>query len=122
MYQLKISSSFASAHNLMNYQGDCENLHGHNWKVEVSVTAENLDKAGLGIDFKTLKAETKSLLKTLDHKHLNELVPFKDVSPSSENIARYIYQELSRTLNNDNIKVESITVWESDFACAKYYE
>jgi len=122
MYQLKISSSFASAHNLMNYQGDCENLHGHNWKVEVSVTAENLDKSGLGIDFKTLKAETKSLLKTLDHKHLNELVPFKDVSPSSENIARYIYQELSRTLNNDNIKVESITVWESDFACAKYYE
>jgi 6-pyruvoyltetrahydropterin/6-carboxytetrahydropterin synthase len=122
MYQLKISSSFASAHNLMNYQGDCENLHGHNWKVEVSVTAKNLDKAGLGIDFKTLKAETKSLLKTLDHKHLNELAPFKDVSPSSENIARYIYQELSRTLNNDNIKVESITVWESDFACAKYYE
>jgi 6-pyruvoyltetrahydropterin/6-carboxytetrahydropterin synthase len=122
MYQLKISSSFASAHNLMNYQGDCENLHGHNWKVDVSVTAKNLDKAGLGIDFKTLKAETKSLLKTLDHKHLNELAPFKDVSPSSENIARYIYQELSRTLNNDNIKVESITVWESDFACAKYYE
>lgn len=122
MYQLKITSSFASAHNLMNYQGDCENLHGHNWKVEVSVTAKNLDKAGLGIDFKTLKAETKSLLKTLDHKHLNELAPFKDVSPSSENIARYIYQELSRTLNNDNIKVESITVWESDFACAKYYE
>ena len=122
MYQLKISSSFASAHNLMNYQGDCENLHGHNWKVDVAVTAQNLDKAGLGIDFKTLKAETKSLLKTLDHKHLNELEPFKDVSPSSENIARYIYQELSRTLNNDNIKVESITVWESDFACAKYYE
>jgi 6-pyruvoyltetrahydropterin/6-carboxytetrahydropterin synthase len=122
MYQLKISSSFASAHNLMNYQGDCENLHGHNWKVDVAVTAQNLDKAGLGIDFKTLKAETKSLLKTLDHKHLNELAPFKDVSPSSENIARYIYQELSRTLNNDNIKVESITVWESDFACAKYYE
>lgn len=122
MYQLKISSSFASAHNLMNYQGDCENLHGHNWKVEVSVTAKNLDKAGLGIDFKTLKAETKSLLKTLDHKHLNELAPFKDVSPSSENIARYIYQELSLSLNNDNIKVESITVWESDFACAKYYE
>jgi 6-pyruvoyltetrahydropterin/6-carboxytetrahydropterin synthase len=122
MYQLKITSSFASAHNLMNYQGDCENLHGHNWKVDVSVTAQNLDKAGLGIDFKTLKAETKSLLKTLDHKHLNELAPFKEVSPSSENIARYIYQELSRTLNNDNIKVESITVWESDFACAKYYE
>ncbi|MHC1697822.1 MAG: 6-carboxytetrahydropterin synthase QueD [Geobacteraceae bacterium] len=122
MYELKITSNFSSAHNLMHYQGDCENLHGHNWKVDVSVTAQNLNKAGLGIDFKTLKAETKTLLKTLDHKYLNELDPFKDVSPSSENIARYIYQELSRMLNNDNIKVESITVWESDIACAKYYE
>jgi 6-pyruvoyltetrahydropterin/6-carboxytetrahydropterin synthase len=122
MYQLKISSNFASAHNLMHYQGDCENLHGHNWKVDVSVTAQELDKAGLGIDFKSLKAETKTLLKTLDHKYLNELEPFKNVSPSSENIARYIFQELSRRLNNDNIKVESITVWESDFACARYYE
>lgn len=122
MYQLKITSNFASAHNLMHYQGDCENLHGHNWKVDVTVTAQNLDKAGLGIDFKKLKAETKALLKTLDHKYLNELGPFKDISPSSENIARYIYQELSRSLNNDNIKVESITVWESDVACAKYYE
>jgi 6-pyruvoyltetrahydropterin/6-carboxytetrahydropterin synthase len=122
MYQLKITSNFASAHNLMHYQGDCENLHGHNWKVDVSVTAKDLDKSGLGIDFKKLKAETKTLLKTLDHKYLNELEPFKGVSPSSENIARYIYQELSRTLNNNNIKVESITVWESDFARAKYYE
>jgi len=122
MYQLKITSNFASAHNLMHYQGDCENLHGHNWKVDVSVTAKDLDKSGLGIDFKKLKSETKTLLKTLDHKYLNELEPFKDVSPSSENIARYIYQELSRMLNNDNIKVESITVWESDFARAKYYE
>jgi 6-pyruvoyltetrahydropterin/6-carboxytetrahydropterin synthase len=122
MYQLKISSNFASAHNLMHYQGDCENLHGHNWKVDVSVTAQELDKSGLGIDFKKLKAETKTLLQTLDHKYLNELGPFKEVSPSSENIARYIYHELSRTLNSDNVKVESITVWESDFACAKYYE
>lgn len=122
MYQLKISSNFASAHNLMHYQGDCENLHGHNWKVDVSVTAQELDKSGLGIDFKKLKAETKTLLQTLDHKYLNELGPFKEVSPSSENIARYIYHELSRTLNSNNVKVESITVWESDFACAKYYE
>lgn len=122
MYRLKISSNFASAHNLIHYQGDCENLHGHNWKVDVSVTAKELDKAGLGIDFKTLKAETKTLLKTLDHKYLNELEPFRNLSPSSENIARYIYQELSRKLNNDNIKVESVNVWESDFACASYYE
>ncbi|MDD2321738.1 MAG: 6-carboxytetrahydropterin synthase QueD [Geobacteraceae bacterium] len=122
MYRLKISSNFASAHNLIHYQGECENLHGHNWKVEVSVTAKQLDKAGLGIDFKTLKAETKILLKTLDHKYLNELEPFKEVSPSSENIACFLYHQLSSKLNNDNISVESVTVWESDVACATYYE
>lgn len=122
MYQLKIFTYFASAHNLQNYQGECENLHGHNWKVEVSVEAGTLDKAGLGIDFKILKAETNGLLKTLDHKYLNELQPFQGISPSSENIARYIYQELSRRLNDGNIRVERVTVWESDFACASYYE
>ncbi len=122
MYRLKIITSFAAAHCLINYQGDCENLHGHNWKVEVVVTAGELDKAGLGIDFKILKRETNQLLKTLDHKYLNELPPFLDTSPSSENLARYIYGELSLKLNNANIKVETVTVWESDFASASYYE
>ena len=122
MYKLKIITSFAAAHCLINYQGDCENLHGHNWKVEVVVTAGELDKAGLGIDFKILKRETNLLLKTLDHKYLNELPPFLDTSPSSENLARYIYNELSLKLNNANVKVETVTVWESDFASASYYE
>ncbi len=122
MYRLKIVTSFAAAHCLINYQGDCENLHGHNWKVEVSVTAQELDKAGLGIDFKVLKRETNDLLKNLDHKYLNELAPFRETSPSSENLARYIHHELSHKLNNDNIRVEIVTVWESDFAGASYYE
>ena len=122
MFKLKITTWFASAHNLINYQGDCENLHGHNWKVEVSVTAGKLDKAGLGIDFKILKAETNTLLKTLDHKHLNELQPFSELSPSSENIAKYLFHELANRIDNGNVKVESITVWESDFASARYYE
>jgi 6-pyruvoyltetrahydropterin/6-carboxytetrahydropterin synthase len=122
MFRLRISTSFASAHNLINYQGECENLHGHNWKVEVSVTAKELDNAGLGIDFKILKAETNKLLKTLDHKYLNELPPFTELSPSSENIAKYLFYELGRTLNNSNVTVEAITVWESDFANATYYE
>lgn len=122
MYRLKIITSFAAAHCLINYQGECENLHGHNWKVEVTVTAQELDKAGLGIDFKILKRETNDLLKTLDHKYLNELPPFLELSPSSENLARYIHRELSGKLNNDNVKVEIVTVWESDFACASYYE
>lgn len=122
MFKLTIHTSFAAAHCLTHYQGDCENLHGHNWKVEVCVTARELDKAGLGIDFKVLKKETNSLLKELDHKYLNELPPFREQSPSSENIARHLYRELTRKLNNDNITVAQVTVWESDFACASYYE
>jgi 6-pyruvoyltetrahydropterin/6-carboxytetrahydropterin synthase len=122
MYRLKIVTSFAAAHNLLNYQGDCENLHGHNWRVEVTVSAHGLDKAGLGIDFKILKAETNALLKNLDHRYLNELPPFLELSPSSENIARHLYHELTKRLTTDNVKVEMVTVWESDNAAASYYE
>lgn len=120
MYRLTIQTSFAAAHNLLQYQGDCENLHGHNWKVDVTVAARELDKSGLGIDFKILKAETRRLLETLDHKYLNDLPMFKGLSPSSENIARYLFEELGRTLNNENVKVTIVNVWESDFACASY--
>ena len=122
MYRLTITSSFAAAHNLVNYQGDCENLHGHNWKVDVTVTARELDKAGLGIDFKLLKKETRELLQTLDHQYLNQLAPFINASPSSEEIARHLYGEIAKTLNNDNITVLEVTVWESDVARATYYE
>ncbi len=120
MYHLMIKTHFSAAHNLINYQGDCENLHGHNWRVEVTVSARELDKAGLGIDFKILKKKTNQLLDKFDHKHLNELEPFLDVSPSSENLCRYIHEQLSRELNNANIRVEKISVWESENACASY--
>ena len=120
MYHLMIKTSFAAAHNLINYQGDCENLHGHNWLVEVTVGAKELDNAGLGIDFKILKRKTKGLLGELDHKYLNDLAPFKNTSHSSENIGRYLFVSLSESLNNDNITVERVNVWESDNACASY--
>lgn len=120
MYHLKILTDFAAAHNLINYQGDCENLHGHNWKVEVSVAARELNDAGLGIDFKILKHHTKALLETLDHKYLNDLPMFKGTSPSSEHISRYLFDELASVLNDDNVTVECVTVWESDRACASY--
>ena len=122
MYKLTIHSSFAAAHCLTHYQGDCENLHGHNWKVEVTVTVRELDKAGLGIDFKLLKGATNAFLGELDHKYLNELAPFREISPSSENIARFLYEALSGKLNDGNVSVVMVTVWESDFACASYYE
>jgi len=122
MYRLTVKTGFAAAHNLINYQGDCENLHGHNWKVEVTITAHELDQAGLAIDFKVLKRETNALLDELDHKYVNQHHFFTEISPSSENIARYLYKEMSKRLNNNNITVERIGVWESDNACAEYYE
>ena len=120
MYRLTIHTHFAAAHNLMHYQGECENLHGHNWKVEVTVAARQLDKAGLGIDFKILKGKTRTLLEQLDHKYLNELDPFRELSPSSENIAHYLFDRLSAELDNGNVTVEKVNVWESEYACASY--
>ncbi len=120
MYYLTIHTHFAAAHNLINYQGDCENLHGHNWKVEVTVSARELDKAGLGVDFKVLKRETNRQLDLLDHKYLNELPAFSDHSPSSENIARFLYEQLQGVLNDGNVAVTKVMVWESDYACASY--
>jgi 6-pyruvoyltetrahydropterin/6-carboxytetrahydropterin synthase len=122
MYKLTIRTSFAAAHNLINYQGDCENLHGHNWKVEVTVNARELDKAGLGIDFKVLKREAGFVINELDHKYLNENPAFQEISPSSEHISRYLYHRLSERINNDNITIDSVTVWESDNASAGSYE
>lgn len=120
MYRLTIHTQFAAAHNLVHYQGDCENLHGHNWKVEVTVAAKDLDKAGLGIDFKILKRETNRILDQLDHKYLNDLDPFRKLSPSSENIARFLFETLGPVLDSDNVTVEKVTVWESEKACASY--
>jgi 6-pyruvoyltetrahydropterin/6-carboxytetrahydropterin synthase len=120
MYHLTIYTHFAAAHNLINYQGDCENLHGHNWKVEVTVSARELDKAGLGIDFKILKRETKEVLGLLDHKYLNEIKPFTEISPSSENLSRFLFEKLGAIFNNENVRVTKVNVWESDYACASY--
>lgn len=120
MYHLTIHTHFAAAHNLLNYDGDCENLHGHNWKIEVTVATENLDDAGLGIDFKILKKKTNKIMDYLDHKYLNDLEPFVKNSPSSENISKFIYDELVKELAGKDVSVEKITVWESDNACASY--
>lgn len=122
MYELKIVSQFAAAHQLRDYGGKCEALHGHNWKVEVCVTGDRLGKEGLLIDFAVLKKETQKVLEGLDHKFLNDLEPFKEVNPSSEQIARHIYKSLSDALNSNEVKVSRVTAWESDTACATYVE
>ncbi len=86
------------------------------------MAVRELDKAGLGIDFKILKKETNRVLDLLDHKYLNEIPPFNEFSPSSENIARFLYEKIGEVLNNDNVKIYKVNVWESDNACASYFE
>ena len=121
MFELKIITQFAAAHRLRNFQGKCEQLHGHNWKVEVFVRAAQLDSAGLVRDFGEIKAITHEVLNELDHHYLNELSPFKEENPSSEHIARYLFHELGSRLNDDRARVNKISVWESDSACATYW-
>jgi len=121
-YELKVTSRFAAAHQLREFHGACENLHGHNWKVEVYVTGENLKREGLLVDFGEMKQATREVLGTLDHRFLNELEPFRDNNPSSENIARHIFQYLSDKLNHGDIRVSKVTAWESEDACASYME
>lgn len=119
-YTLKIVTDFASAHTLRDYPGSCSRLHGHNWKVEVEVTATQLDNVGMGIDFKEIKKATRQVTDELDHYYLNEIPPFDRVNPTAENIASYIYQAVSDRLNNDRIKVKAVTLWETERACVRF--
>ena len=121
-YTLKILADFASAHTLRDYPGDCRRMHGHNWKVEVEVTARDLNNHGMGMDFKAIKTATRELAKTLDHRYLKDIPPFDEINPTAENIAKYFYQQLSPVLNNDIAKVSGVTLWETDRACVKYSE
>ncbi len=121
MYELRIITQFAAAHRLENFYGKCEALHGHNWKVEVFLMGNRLDNAGLLMDFGQVKARTRELLEEFDHKYLNELPAFRDQNPSSENLARYLFERLGATLNQDGVKVCRVSVWESDTSCATYY-
>ena len=121
MFELKTIFSFGSAHQLRNYNGKCEHLHGHNWKIEVYVKGDKLDDNGLLIDFTEIKRVTREILEDIDHKFLNELEYFTEINPSSENIAKYIYERTSTQINDNRIHVSRITAWESDNACATYY-
>jgi len=122
MYKIKIVSNFSAAHFLRGYRGKCENLHGHNWKVEVSICSEKLDSCGMVMDFSELKKITSVILDGLDHKHLNELSYFVDTNPSSENIACHIFGELKEKLKGKDCKLEEVNVWETDTSCASYKE
>ncbi len=121
-YRMKIVTDFAAAHLLRDYEGPCSQLHGHNWKVEVEVTARALDEVGMGVDFKVIKDHTRTLIGALDHRHLNEIPPFDRINPTAENIAAHLYRGLSEALNDDRVQVSAVTLWETDRACVQYAE
>jgi len=120
MYELKVISHFSAAHRLKDFKGNCERLHGHNWKIEVYVTSSSLNKVGLVLDFGIIKQKTQEVLKGLDHQYLNELPAFAHRNPSSENIAQFIFDELNKSVDTVNVQVSKVAVWESENACATY--
>ncbi len=122
MYRISIKSSFSAAHNLREYKGKCENLHGHNWNVEVFVEGEKLNKEGMVVDFIDLKAILKEVLIDLDHKYINDVKPFDSLNPTSENISCYIFKAMGKAMPRDDIRVRRVDVWETDSSRASYYE
>ncbi len=123
MYRAGVWDHFSSAHYLRNYQGKCENLHGHNWKVEIVVKGESLNKSGMLVDFGILKRYLKEVLDLLDHKCINDEIDyFKDKSPSSENIAKYIYDNMSDRLKDFDVSVDYVKVFESENSFAVFSE
>lgn len=116
MYEIKITDEFSGAHNLRNYKGKCEALHGHNWKVEVFLYSDTLNGKGMVMDFKDLKGKLRNVITPLDHKYLNNLAFFKKENPTSENIARYIHGKLARAVG----KRLKVSVWETDTSCASF--
>jgi len=119
MFELKVTTHFAAAHQLTMVGEKCENLHGHNWKVEVMVAGEKLNEASVLIDFGVLKAHVKEIINQLDHKFLNDL-EILTCQPSSESIAVYIAESLQKRLEGSGVRVSRITTWESDNAAATY--
>lgn len=121
MFDIFIDTHFAGAHHLRDYPGDCEKPHGHNWKVKVTVRATQLDRYGMGIDFKVLKKIVKEVIDKLDHHDLNTLPYFQDKNPSSEHISGFIFDEVSSRLTHDHYQLYSVTVLETDTQGLTYY-
>ena len=118
MFEVMIEDSFAAAHRLLNYNGICENVHGHNWKVQVYASGNEFDSSGIMIDFKVLHSALKEVIDNLDHIDLNTLDEFKNISPSSELIARYIYTRMKLRISN----ITKVSVWETEKSKATYWE
>jgi 6-pyruvoyltetrahydropterin/6-carboxytetrahydropterin synthase len=120
MYEITVHSHFSGAHRLRYLHGKCEELHGHNWKVEVSVVSNRLGKEGVVIDFGILKRKLEKVLKPLDHTFLNDVPYFSETEPSSENIAKYIFDKLKRELKGHPGMLKRVVAWESEASSAAY--
>jgi 6-pyruvoyltetrahydropterin/6-carboxytetrahydropterin synthase len=125
MFEVTVEAGFSSGHYLRNYYGKCENPHGHNYRVLVTLAGAELDEAGLLLDFKLLKTLLKPVVDYLDHRMINDLPPFTQLNPSAENLARYFFQETSRELlekTGGRVRVKDCTIFETDTSFARYYE
>ena len=122
IFEVYIETHFSAAHALRGYPGDCARLHGHNWIIQVYVRCRELDDIGIGIDFRVIKENVKDVLQGLDHFNMNELPAFQEDNPTSENIAKYLYRELSKRIDSDQVKVSKVKVSETPNAGAFYWE
>jgi 6-pyruvoyltetrahydropterin/6-carboxytetrahydropterin synthase len=121
MFEVTVQQTFAAGHALRNYRGKCENVHGHNYRIEVTVQGEQLDSIGLLVDFVELKRLMKDTIDYLDHRFINDLEPFDKVNPSAENIAKYFHDRISRGLSPEvPIRLAQVKVWETDTSSAVY--
>ena len=125
MFEVSVEESFAAGHALRGYRGKCENPHGHNYKVRITVLGEKLDSIGLLWDFKDLKSAMNAIIERLDHQYLNDLDPFKQLNPSAENLAKYFYDETKARLQQSTqgrVRIKDVRVWETDTTTATYSE
>ena len=125
MFEVTVEGGFSSGHYLRNYRGKCENPHGHNYKVRITLRGEALDASGLLLDFKDLKQVMRPVIDRLDHQMLNDLEPFTEINPSAENLARYFYDETNQqmaSLTKGRVRVKDCTIYVTDTTTATYYE
>ncbi|MGH9396444.1 MAG: 6-carboxytetrahydropterin synthase QueD [Terriglobia bacterium] len=120
MFEVSVEYSFSAGHALRNYKGKCENVHGHNYRVRVTVEGAGLNAAGLLVDFADVKAGIRSLAGRLDHQFLNDIEPFDKLNPSAENLAKYLSDGLGAQLEGQGVRLQSVTVWETDTSSATY--
>ena len=121
MFEVTVEQSFAAGHSLREYKGKCENVHGHNYRVQVTVEGTQLNRIGLLVDFVDLKRAVRQVIEILDHQFINDLEPFTTLNPSAENLAKYFYDEVnSRIVLEHNVRIARVKIWETDTSIAVY--